>query len=45
MLITFWLIVFSLTIIWYLVVTILVAWKGFGSLRTMLNEFKNNEQE
>ena len=35
----FWLIVLLLVILWYLIVTILVGIKGFGSLSQMLREY------
>lgn len=40
----FWLVVLLVVILWYLVVTFLVALRGFGSLRKMLSEYSNNNE-
>lgn len=37
----FWLISLLLVLVWYIVVTILVAKRGFGSLKTMLKELSD----
>lgn len=34
----FWLILFIIVITWYTIVTIIVAWKGFQNIRTMLKK-------
>lgn len=36
-----WLVILSLIVIWYLVVTIIVAKKGFTSLKEMLREMED----
>jgi hypothetical protein len=39
----FWLLLVSFTIIWYLVVTALVAYRGASDIRKMLGEFKKEK--
>lgn len=34
----FWFIFFAVVLIWYIVVTIIVSWKGLGNIRSMLEE-------
>ena len=41
----FWLIVLSLVVLWYLIVTILVARKGFTSIKIMLSEFTQKDSD
>ena len=36
----FWLVVISVTLIWYIVVTALVAFRGWKDIRHMLNDLK-----
>lgn len=39
----FWFISLILVLLWYIIVTFLVAKRGFGSLKTMLKELDNDE--
>lgn len=40
----FWLVVLVAVVLWYLIVTILVAGKGFTSLKIMLDELAQKDR-
>jgi len=41
----FWLIVIILTIVWYIIVTILVTIRGRKNIRDMIDELQRNNKE
>jgi hypothetical protein len=41
----FWLVVLVAVVLWYFIVTILVARKGFTSIKVMLNELAQKDRD